>query len=100
MLGLHYTRRTLYNATTSERVTIDTNLASEATSGARSEPIGTAVVVEVKSALWLGETVRFVRGQGLRPLSFSKYCTAVAALHPEADQRLRRAALREYSLRP
>lgn len=96
-LGLRYERRTLFNPSALERVTIDTDLSAEA-DGPHADPIGAAVVVEVKSAHWLGPTVRLLRARGLRPVSFSKYCTAVAALHPEVNQHMRKAALREFAL--
>lgn len=95
-LALGYTRRTLFNADTGERVTIDSDLV--ATVGTESAaPVHEAVVVEVKGADWNGPTVRMLQQRSVRPLMFSKYCAALASLHPDLDQRARRRAQRSIA---
>ena len=94
-LGLEYTRRTMVNQVTGERLTIDTGLTAEADSLAAA-PVGEAVVVEVKSVDWFGPTVRLLQRQSVRPLTFSKYCAALASLHLDLDQRARQRAQRSF----
>lgn len=96
-LGLEYTRRTLFNTLTGERLTIDTGLLADTTEGSAA-PVGDAVVVEVKSTDWYGPTVRQLQQHSIRPLTFSKYCAALASLHPELDQRARHRAQRSFDL--
>ncbi len=95
-LGLNYTRRTMFNPTTGERLTIDSGIVAQGTFESVA-PVGDAVVVEVKSVDCYGSTVRQLHRHALRPLTFSKYCAAFAALHPEADQRARRRAQRSFA---
>lgn len=95
-LALGYTRRTLFNASTGERVTVDSDLV--ATAGAMSAaPVGQAVVIEVKSVDWHGPTVRMLQQHSVRPLTFSKYCAALASLYPELDQRAGQRARRSVA---
>lgn len=95
-LGLQYKRRTLFNPATNERLTIDTGLVAEAGRESAS-PVGDAVVVEVKSVDWYGQTVRLLQQHSVRPLTFSKYCAALASLYPELDQRARQRAQRSFT---
>lgn len=95
-LALHYTRRTLFNPATNERLTIDTGLVAEA-GNESAAPVGEAVVVEVKSVDWYGPTVRLLQQHAVRPLTFSKYCAALASLYPELDQRARQRAQRSFT---
>jgi hypothetical protein len=98
-LGLSYTRRTLVNPVTRERVTIDTGLTAEI-DNLSAAPVGDAIVVEVKSAHWHGQTVRLLQQHSVRPLTFSKYCAALASLHPDLDQRARQRAQRSMRQYP
>lgn len=95
-LSLHYTRRTLFNPATNERLTIDTGLVAEV-AATSATPVGEAVVVEVKSVDWYGPTVRLLQQHSVRPLTFSKYCAALASLYPELDQRARQRAQRSFT---
>lgn len=96
-LRLDYTRRTLFNTLTGERLTLDTGVVAES-DAASAAPVGDAVVVEVKSTDWYGPTVRLLQHHSIRPLTFSKYCAALASLHPELDQRARYRAQRSSEL--
>ena len=101
VLTLEYTRRTLVNPLTSERLTIDTGLTASDPSNASistTAPVGDAVVIEVKSSDWYGQTVRLLQHRLIRPLTFSKYCASLAALHPELDQRARQRAQRSFAM--
>lgn len=95
-LNLRYTRRTLFNPLTNERVTIDTDLVA-ATAATSVRPVGAAAVMEVKAQDWIGPTVRLLQRHAVRPVAFSKYCAALSSLHPELDQRTRQRALRSFS---
>ena len=94
-LGLGYTRRTMFNPATGERLTIDTDLVAEA-EGASTAPVGEAVVIEVKGVHWYGPTVRLLQRRSVRTLTFSKYCAALASLYPDLDQRARHRAQRSF----
>lgn len=94
-LGLGYTRRTMFNPAIGERLTIDTDLVAQA-EGASAAPVGEAVVIEVKGVDWYGPTVRLLQRRSVRALTFSKYCAALASLHPDLDQRARHRAQRSF----
>lgn len=94
-VGLHYTRRTLFNPVSGERLTIDSGVVAEADSGTAT-PVGDAVVIEVKSVVWCCPTVRLLHRNYIRPLTFSKYCAALSSLHPELNQRARSRAERSF----
>lgn len=96
-LALQYTRRTLVNPVTFERLTVDTGLIANGETSAAA-PVGGAVVIEVKSIDWHGQTVRRLQQRSLRPIRFSKYCAALASLHPDLDQRARQRAQRSFAL--
>ncbi len=95
-LGLDYTRRTMFNPVSGDRLTIDSGIVAQADSGSAS-PVGDAVIIEVKSVGWACPTVRLLHGHSIRPLTFSKYCAALSALHPELDQRARLRAERSFA---
>jgi hypothetical protein len=76
-------RRTTYVSRTGElRLTCDVGLVCR---DYRHEvrDNGTYVLVESKSAGRGGAPERILRQLGVRPLSVSKYCVGIAALHPE-----------------
>ncbi|CAN5534317.1 polyphosphate polymerase domain-containing protein [soil metagenome] len=95
-LALDYTRRTMFNPVSGDRLTIDSGVVAEADSGT-AHPVGDAVVIEIKSVVWCCPTVRVLHRNSIRPLRFSKYCAAVSALNPELDQRARRRADRSFA---
>ncbi len=95
-LGLDYTRRTMFHPFSGDRLTIDSGVVARADSGSAS-PVGDAVIIEVKSAVWACPTVRLLHQHSIRPLTFSKYCAALSALHPELDQRARLRADRSFA---
>jgi hypothetical protein len=57
---------------------------------------GTHVLVESKAAGQGGAPDRILRELGVRPASVSKYCVAVAALHPEVPSNPWHQTLRRY----
>jgi len=95
-LGLNYTRRTMFNSVSGERLTIDSGVVAEADCGTAT-PIGDAVVIEMKSVVWTCPTVRLLHRHCIRPVNFSKYCAALAALHPELNQQARSRAERSLA---
>lgn len=95
-LALNYTRRTMFNPVSGDRLTIDSGVVAEADCG-RATPVGDAVVIEVKSVVWSCPTVRLLHRHRIRPVNFSKYCAAAAALHPELNQRARSRAERSFA---
>jgi hypothetical protein len=77
-----FSRRTLFEPDSQERITIDTHL--EATVGDSVINLGaTHAIVEIKSSSQVGHTHRIFTHLGIRPRSVSKYCVAMTALHPE-----------------
>jgi len=95
-VGLDYTRRTMFNPVSGERLTIDSGVVATADCGTAT-PVGNGIVVEVKSLTWCCPTVRLLHRHSIRPLTFSKYCAALSALHPELDQRARKRAQRSFA---
>lgn len=74
-------RTTLVDPDAGERITIDRDLVG--TFDDAEVRFGTGhMLVEVKAATWRGAGHRVLRGLGVRPRSFSKYCLTVGALHP------------------
>lgn len=76
-----YRRATFVNAVSGERVTCDVELQYSNTATAVHGP--DMVIVETKSADGQGAADRALADLGIRPVSMSKYCLGVAALHPE-----------------
>ena len=76
-------RRTTYVSRTGElRLTCDVGLVCR-DNRHEVRDNGTYVLVESKSAGRGGAPERILRELGVRPLSVSKYCVGIAALHPE-----------------
>lgn len=78
-----YRRLTLVGLRANERVTVDLDYVAEM--GARRQALAGVAIVELKqqpfrraSAIWSA-----LRAAGIRPAATSKYCTALAGLHPE-----------------
>ena len=89
-------RRTTFVARTGEaRLTCDVGLVC---GNGRHEvrDSGTHVLVESKSAAGGGAADSILRDLGVRPVSVSKYCVAVAALHPELPSNPWRQTLQRY----
>lgn len=79
-LETSYRRTTLW--TPDGRVTVDTDVRGIDADGAVAA-FGAAVIVETKSARRPGVADRALWSHGARPQRVSKYCTTLAALHPE-----------------
>ena len=79
-LSTSYERVTL--VTDDARVTVDSRVAATDASGRRMD-YGDLLVVETKSAGGVGAVDRALWASGIRPSRISKYCTSLAALHPE-----------------
>jgi VTC domain len=89
-------RRTTFVARTGEaRLTCDVGLLCGDGRHQVSDS-GTHVLVESKSAGAGGAADTILRDLGVRPASVSKYCVAVAALHPELPSNPWRQTLRRY----
>ncbi|UBU14971.1 polyphosphate polymerase domain-containing protein [Nonomuraea gerenzanensis] len=79
VLATDYKRVTLVDRSGTARVTCDTGLVFR--DGARSTPArGDLVLLESKSVDGKAVVDKVLRGLGVRPVSVSKYCLAVAAL--------------------
>jgi VTC domain len=90
-----YHRSTLVDLALGCRVTIDTDLACEDTSGRRAGMPGFAIV-ETKSANGSCPTDRVLWGAGFRPESVSKYALGVAASHPDLPRNKWHRVLHRY----
>jgi len=77
------------------RVTIDQNVAAVDAHGGRMD-YGDLLVVETKSAGGAGTVDRALWAHGIRPARISKYCTSLAALHPELPSNRWSRTLRRY----
>ena len=75
-----YRRTTLVDLGAGERITCDTDLTCADPD--RSVRADAHIVVETKSATGRGPADAVLRDLGLRPVSVSKYCMAVALLNP------------------
>ncbi|REE96389.1 polyphosphate polymerase domain-containing protein [Thermomonospora umbrina] len=91
----NYLRSTLVQLSGSGRVTFDAGLVC-AWDGKSVYADPGLVLVESKSAHADTPMDRVLRAFRLRPLSISKYCVAIAVLHPEVRANPWHAALRTY----
>jgi hypothetical protein len=84
VMRIEFRRLSLVGLRTSERVTLDLDLAAEELGGGRWR-LGDAVVLEIKQAPFCVRTpvMAALRAEHLREQSISKYTVATAALHPE-----------------
>ena len=89
-----FSRTTLFDPVTLERITIDFDLLAS-TDGASVELGHRHAIVEIKSPTQVGHAHRVFTSLGIRPVSVSKYCVAMTALHPEYRGTPWREALRE-----
>lgn len=80
-LTTHFLRTTLFEPASLERITIDSQL--HASISERSLQLGPHhAIVEIKSPTQVGHSHRIFTHLGIRPVSVSKYCLAMTALHP------------------
>jgi hypothetical protein len=91
-----YRRTTFVSRTGEARLTCDVGLVcGDVCHEVRDT--GTHVLVESKSGGQGGSAAdRMLRELGIRPASMSKYCVAVAALHPELPSKPWHQTLRHY----
>jgi VTC domain len=94
-LATTYRRTTFVSRTGEARLTCDVGLVCL---DARHEvrDLGTHVLVESKSAGRGSAPERILRELGMRPVSVSKYCVGVAALHPELPSNPWHQTLQRY----
>lgn len=93
VLHTSYERVTLVTA--DARVTVDSNVEAVDSHGARMS-YGDHLVVETKSAGRAGAVDRALWANGIRPARISKYCTSLAALHPELPSNRWSRTMRRY----
>lgn len=95
-LTTRYLRTTLVDLDDGSRATVDQHLVC-------SEPDGTSVsvdhvIVETKSDGSASPLDRWLWRSGIRPVRISKYCTALAVLHPELPtNKWHRTIVRHFS---
>jgi len=77
-----FSRTTLFDSATLERITIDFDLLA-LTDGAAVELGHRHAIIEIKSPTQVGHAHRIFTHLGIHPVSVSKYCVAMTALHPE-----------------
>ena len=95
-LVTNYRRTTFVTRSGEARLTCDSGLVCQDLSN-EVRDTGTHVLVESKSGGQGGSAAdRILRDLGVRPVSVSKYCVAVAALHPELPSNPWHQTLRRY----
>jgi hypothetical protein len=77
-----FSRATLFDPNSSERITVDAHLRASLR-GSEINLGTTHAIVEIKSARQIGQSHRVFTHLGLHPMSVSKYCVALTALRPE-----------------
>ncbi|MDQ6739825.1 MAG: hypothetical protein M3021_05515, partial [Actinomycetota bacterium] len=80
-LSTDYTRGTLVNPLTRERLTCDVDLVFGNLERTVRAP--DLVVVETKTMDGFGVADQALAAMGIRPVSMSKYCLGIALLHPD-----------------
>jgi hypothetical protein len=90
-----YRRTTLASPVEGARLTCDVSLSCH-TERAGMTDRNTHVLVESKSANGFSQADQILRRLGVRPMSVSKYCVGIAALHPEVPSNPWRATLARY----
>ena len=81
-LAIGYRRTTLVDLADATRLTIDRDLTCDEWAH-RQATIGERLIVETKSSGTPSAADRWLWSHRLRPVRISKYCTGLAALHPE-----------------
>ena len=97
VLTTSYERVTL--VTPDARVTVDRDVAA-ADAGGQQMDYGDLLVVETKSPGPAGAVDRALWANGTRPARISKYCTSLAALHPELPSNRWSRTLRRHVATP
>lgn len=97
VLTTSYERVTL--VTPDARVTVDRDVAA-ADAGGQHMDYGDLLVVETKSPGPAGAVDRALWANGTRPARISKYCTSLAALHPELPSNRWSRTLRRHVATP
>lgn len=93
-LTTNYVRSTLLDRVSGTRTTLDQGVTC---TDWRGESVHLeSVVLETKSAGGASETDRLLWRRGLRPIRISKFCTALAALHPDLPSNRWRRTLRRH----
>jgi hypothetical protein len=82
MLTVSYRRTTLLLPSSATRITIDTDLACTAAE-VNTVAVPDITLVEIKTSGTTTAIDRLLWAWGRRPITISKYCTGLAALHPE-----------------
>lgn len=87
MMRMTFRRLSLLGLGSSERVTLDTELAVDERNGVRRD-FGDLAIIEIKQSPFCVRTpvMRALATAGLREQSMSKYTIATALLHPELRQ--------------
>ncbi len=95
VLATHYRRATLVDPVNGVRITCDAGLACTDPDG-RTAVMRDAVLVESKSAGRPSAIDRWLWRHGQRPVTISKFCVGVAALHPELPANKWNRTLRRF----
>ena len=90
-----YRRTTFASPVEGARLTCDVALSCH-TERASMHDRGSHVLVESKSANGSSEADQMLRRLGVRPISVSKYCVGIAALHPEVPANPWHTTLNRY----
>ncbi|MGI8814434.1 MAG: polyphosphate polymerase domain-containing protein, partial [Pseudonocardia sp.] len=90
-----YRRTTFASPVEGARLTCDVSLSCH-TERASMTDQGTHVLVESKSTNGASQADQMLRRLGVRPISVSKYCVGIAALHPEVPANPWRTTLDRY----
>ncbi|WP_062077117.1 polyphosphate polymerase domain-containing protein [Demequina globuliformis] len=93
VLTTEYRRTTVVTA--DARVTVDAGVTGVDAQG-RQAAFARHLIVETKSASRAGVVDRALWNHGVRPSKVSKYCTSLAALHPELPHNRWARTLRSY----
>lgn len=94
-LVTRYTRTTLLDKSSGSRITVDTDLRSEAADGS-TVSLPDLAVVETKTSGQPCRIDHFLWAAHRRPVTFSKYCTSLAALTPGLPANKWNRVLRTY----
>lgn len=97
-LSTSYRRTTLVDVVAGSRLTIDSALRCTDWDRRRAS-IGDLLVVETKSARRPSPADRWLWNRGVRPTKISKFCTGLAALHPDLpDNKWHRTLARDWQV--
>jgi hypothetical protein len=94
-LAIGYRRTTLVDLADATRLTIDRDLTCDEWAHRRAT-IGERLIVETKSSGTPSAADRWLWSHRLRPVKISKYCTGLAALHPDLPSNKWTRSLRNH----